>query len=225
MRGDGAPTGDVTDAQIARVAWAVIVLLALVVGWTAAPASAASTASPALQAASASGTPVIPPPPPQPEPLTCTPSTTWWTVCTNRAQTCVTIGGVRTCIIRRVMCLQIGGYKRCVLITSTCRAITSTTTGRSGRTCRTGPDITIPSTAASIASGSIPRFTLLAAASAGRPSAMRLVSTTTAAAPPVTTAVASTGATVPPGAAIGTLVLVLALAGLTITRRRPRSGG
>jgi hypothetical protein len=52
-----------------------------------------------------------------------------------------------------------------------------------------------------------------------------LVSTTTAAAPPVANAVVSPGPTVPAGTGVGALVLVLALVGLTISRRRPRSGG
>ena len=227
MRGDGGPAGDVTGARIAR-AMRAIVLLALAVGSTAAPAAAASTASPAVQAASASGTPTIPPP--EPEPLACTPGTAQ-IFCTTRAETCETIGGVRTCVVRRATCLQIRGFKRCVVTTSTCRTVTSPLTGRSRTTCVPG-GISFPRNVASIATGSIPRFTLAPSRStlqrsptARRQRATTLVSTTTAAAPPVTSAVASPGPTVPPGAAIGALVLVLALVGLTISRRHPRSGG
>lgn len=207
---------------------AVIVLL-LFLGSSAAPATAASTASPAVEAATARGTPMIPPP--EPEPLTCTPSK-WRILCTERAETCEMISGVRTCYVKRVTCLQIGRFKRCVLTTSMCRTVTSTKTGKSRTTCHTGRGIAIPRSAASIVSGSIPRFTLQPSRftlrpsrAAARRSATTLVSTTTAAAPPVANAVASPGATVPPGAAIGVLVLVLALVVLTITRRRPRSGG
>jgi hypothetical protein len=194
-------------------------LLLLVVGATAAPANAAS---PAVEAATARGTPVIPPP--APEPLTCTPSR-WRILCTERAETCETIGGVRTCHVRRVTCLQIGRLRGCVQTTSTCRTVTSAKTGRSRTTCHTGRSIALPRSAASIVSGSIPRFTLQPARASQTRSATTLVSTTTAAAPPVANAVAQPGATVPPGAAIGALVLVLAFVGLTIFGRRPRSGG
>lgn len=221
MQGDRGTGADATRG-VARVRSAVIVLLALVAGATAAPASAASTASPAVQAASASGTPTIPPP--EPEPLTCTPRR-GSLFCTTRAERCETIGGVRTCYVKRVTCVQIGGFRRCVLTTSTCRTVTSPLTGRPRTTCRSGLAISFPRTAGSIVSGAIPRFTAQRSRTAGRASATTLVSTTTAAAPPVTNAVASPGATVPPGAAIGALVLILAFVGLTITRRRPRSGG
>lgn len=204
------------DRGFARWAGGIGGLL-LVVLSTAVPASAASTASPAVQAATARGTPTIPPP--EPEPLTCTPSQ-WRILCTERTETCETISGVRTCTVKRVTCLQIGRFKRCVLTTSTCRTVP----GTSRTTCRTGFGIPISRTAASIVSGSIPRFTLQASRDSRSRSATTLVSTTTAAAPPVADAVASPGATVPPGAAIGALVLVLALVGLTITGRRPRSG-
>ena len=112
-------------------------------------------------------------------------------------------------------------------MTSTRRTVTSKRTGKPRTTCRrTGRSITITRiSAASIASGSIPRFTLQRSRGADTGSAITLVSTTTAAAPPVAHAVASTGPTVPPGAGIGALVLVLALVGLTIARRRPGSGG
>jgi hypothetical protein len=220
MRGYGAPAGDRLDGGVARWAVAAISLL-LAMGATAAPATAASPASPAVQAASSGGTPTIPPP--GPDPLTCTPSR-GSIFCTRRAETCETIGGVRTCYVQRVTCLQIGRYKRCVLAASTCRTVTSPLTGRPRTTCRTG-GITFPRIAAGIAAGSIPRFTHRPSPTAARRSATTLVSTTTAAAPPVGTAVVSPGPTVPAGAGLGTLVLVLALIGLTIARRRPRSGG
>jgi hypothetical protein len=205
------------DRGVAR--WAVTVVL-LVVGSTAAPATAASTVSPAVQAATASGTPTIPPP----EPLTCTPSGSS-IFCTKRTETCETIGGVRTCYVKRVTCLQIGKYGACFQTTLTCRTVTSPSTGRPRTTCRSGFGVSIPRTAASVVSGSIPRFTPEPSRGAGKRSAMTLVSTTTAAAPPVATAVASPGSTVPAGTGIGALVLVFAFVGLTISRRRPRSGG
>ena len=222
---DGAvkgPEDDLMGRGVARWARAAIVLL-LLVGSAAAPAAAASADSPAVQAATASGTPVIPPPKPTSKPFTCTPNKQTKR-CRKTARRCRTISGVRTCFVKTVTCRRIGRYKRCVLTTSTCRTSRTirTKSGKFKTTCRrTGRRITITRLSASLVSGPIPGFSLQPSGQSGAPGATRLVSTTTAAAPPV--AGAAPAPTVPPGAAIGVLVLVLALAGLTMTRRRPRS--
>lgn len=189
----------------------------LVLAGTVQPALAAPGTALAVQAAAANGTPVIPPPKPKPKPFTCTPSKKT-RHCTKTAVKCKRISGVGVCTVKRVACVRVGKYKRCVLTTSTCRTIKSKKTHKSRKTCRrTGRSVLTTRISASITSGAIARFTLDKVG----PSATTLVSTTTAAAPPIVTAAAASGPTVAPGAAIGALVLVLACAGLTLTRRRP----
>lgn len=211
-------------------------LLVLAAGAPATPAMAGA-ASPAVFAAQAGGTPVIKPPKakpkPKPKPFTCTPSKKTKRCVKSQVSTCKTRKGVKTCATKKVTCRRTSGtYKRCITTTGTCRTVRQKRNGKLKKTCRTtGRTSAVSRVTAGVAEGTIARVALRpGAAHAGSPRARqagparerptRLVSATGQPVRPALGSTAHAGATIPLGAGVGALVLILALL-VVMGRRRP----